>query len=799
MLLQILEGGLVKIQKSHRYIFLIAVCALLMVFFASSITTVAQASPTTYYVDATGGNDGNNGTSPSSAWKTISKVSNYHFNPGDSILFKRGEVWRERLVITNSGAPNNPINYGAYGNGAKPMLLGSVERNAESDWVNEGGNIWSTVIPKDGNELLPNPSFDEDTGGWTFSVGGGADAAFYRDTETYDSSPASVRIDCVDNNQGNGQMHFYYSGLSVTKNEWYILSFRAKASLPFNLYSHTPNLQKSGAVGDYWFIRSKPIPFPIGTEWATYAVYFCVDATADDGQIFFDLANIPNSGSLYIDTLSFQKCNKTPLYADVGNLIFDNEESVGAKIPNEEELDTQGEFWFDSNTGQLKIYSSNNPANYYSDIECALGSSRYRDIWDDEPIIYVMADYITIDDLDLRYSGGDGIWGQEVSNVTIRDCDISYCGGTYQYGTARMGNGVTFWEDTHNCRVEGCKIHEIYDAGVSNQGEETNIQSNIYYQNNIIGNCEYSFELWDHPESSKMQNIIFENNICIGAGFGWGHTQRVYPYGPYGWHVIMWAATAESDGIYITGNVFYESSKSCFSFWDDYWSGGVHKDAWANLTNFEMDYNYYYQKSGFMISYSETGENGYFMSEFSEYQNEKGHDIHSITNDKTLVQNAAQSKVSSEDVSFLNELFQQADETALNYRAAPYAPQNPQATVGDGYIILNWSVPRTDGGSPITNYAIYRGTTPGGEVLLTTISGILTYTDDTVTSGQIYYYKVSAINSVGESTSSDEVFATPMPQDSSPRNALFIIIGVVIGIGVVVTGVIIHIRKRKRQ
>jgi len=152
VLLQILEGGLVKIQKSHRYIFLIAVCALLMVFFASSITTVAQASPTTYYVDATGGNDGNNGTSPSSAWKTISKVNSYDFNPGDSILFKRGEVWRERLIVSSSGNSNNPIIFGAYGTGNKPLILGSVERNDASDWVNEGGNIWSTVIPKDGNE-----------------------------------------------------------------------------------------------------------------------------------------------------------------------------------------------------------------------------------------------------------------------------------------------------------------------------------------------------------------------------------------------------------------------------------------------------------------------------------------------------------------------------------------------------------------------------------------------------------------------------------------------------------------------
>lgn len=599
----------------------------------------------TYYVDATDGDDADSGTSPESAWKTIFEVNNHHFNPGDSILFKRGEVWRERLIVTNSGAPNNPISYGAYGTGAKPMLLGSVERNAESDWVTEGGNIWSTVIPKDGNELLPNPSFDESTEGWTFYSGGGTDAAFYRDTETYDSPPASVRFDCVDNNQGNGQMCFSCNGLSVTKNEWYVFSFRAKASLPFNLYQYTPSLQKSGVPMNYWFIRSKPTPFPIGTEWATYAVYFCADATADDGQIFFDLGNLPDGGSLYIDTLSFQRCDKAPLNADVGSLILNNEESVGVKVPNEEYLDTQGEFWFDSNTGQLKMYSTSNPADYYSDIECALGSSIYRDIWDDEPIIYIMADYTTIEDLDLRYGGGDGIWGQEVSNVIIRNCDISYCGGTYQHGTVRMGNGVTFWEETHDCRVEGCKIHEIYDAALSNQGEAPNTESKIYYLNNLIWNSEYSFEIWNRPEQSKMSDIYVENNVCIGAGFGWSHKQRD---DPHGWHLTLWANHSSTEDIYIRNNVFYEAAFAALYY-----------DTSDNPINMVLDYNCYYQASGDMMAFK--FDMPYTMDQFSEYQSEKGYDTNSTTHDKNVVKEAARAMVRDEDINLLNELFNITD------------------------------------------------------------------------------------------------------------------------------------------
>jgi fibronectin type 3 domain-containing protein len=100
-------------------------------------------------------------------------------------------------------------------------------------------------------------------------------------------------------------------------------------------------------------------------------------------------------------------------------------------------------------------------------------------------------------------------------------------------------------------------------------------------------------------------------------------------------------------------------------------------------------------------------------------------------------------------------------EVSATPRGPPEPPQNLIATAGDGYVDLNWDVPTNDGGSAITNYNIYRGTTSGGETLLTTIGDVLTYTDNSVTNDQTYYYQVSAVNSVGESALSNEAIATP--------------------------------------
>jgi len=104
---------------------------------------------------------------------------------------------------------------------------------------------------------------------------------------------------------------------------------------------------------------------------------------------------------------------------------------------------------------------------------------------------------------------------------------------------------------------------------------------------------------------------------------------------------------------------------------------------------------------------------------------------------------------------------------------APSAPRNLAATGGNAQVTLNWQAPSSDGGSPITNYKIYRGLVPGGESLLTTVGNVLTYTDAAVTNGIPYYYQVTAVNSPGEGAKSNEASATPSapPPPPSPPSA----------------------------
>jgi hypothetical protein len=99
----------------------------------------------TFYVDATGGIDTNDGLSPATAWKTVAKVNGSTFSAGDSILFKRGQVWNENLVPPSSGASGNPIVFDAYGTGEAPTLTGYVSLPASS-WTADIANVWKTSI-----------------------------------------------------------------------------------------------------------------------------------------------------------------------------------------------------------------------------------------------------------------------------------------------------------------------------------------------------------------------------------------------------------------------------------------------------------------------------------------------------------------------------------------------------------------------------------------------------------------------------------------------------------------------------
>jgi fibronectin type 3 domain-containing protein len=104
----------------------------------------------------------------------------------------------------------------------------------------------------------------------------------------------------------------------------------------------------------------------------------------------------------------------------------------------------------------------------------------------------------------------------------------------------------------------------------------------------------------------------------------------------------------------------------------------------------------------------------------------------------------------------------------------PSAPQSLAAAAGNGSVSLSWSAPASDGGSAITGYDVYRGTTAGGESTTPLAANVTprTFTDATAVNGTTYFYTVAAVNAVGASPPSNEASATPQATVPSAPSGL---------------------------
>jgi len=91
-----------------------------------------------------------------------------------------------------------------------------------------------------------------------------------------------------------------------------------------------------------------------------------------------------------------------------------------------------------------------------------------------------------------------------------------------------------------------------------------------------------------------------------------------------------------------------------------------------------------------------------------------------------------------------------------NELTVPVTPTNVSATAGTAQVSLTWT-----GTQGAIKYNIYRGTAQNTEVLLKSGVQDTSYSDTSLASGTTYYYKVTAVNSVGESPRSNETNATP--------------------------------------
>lgn len=100
-----------------------------------------QCKGTVYYV-SNDGDDSNDGKSPETAWKTLEQVKDATLQKNDTVLFRRGDVFRGSIWAKEG------VSYGAYGTGSKPVIQVSPYDGADpTKWKlyysgSKGEKIW---------------------------------------------------------------------------------------------------------------------------------------------------------------------------------------------------------------------------------------------------------------------------------------------------------------------------------------------------------------------------------------------------------------------------------------------------------------------------------------------------------------------------------------------------------------------------------------------------------------------------------------------------------------------------------
>jgi len=155
----------VKRPISKAFIILSLFAILLLGFSTFGFSTI-------YYVNtaADAGGDGTTQelTGEHCAFKTIAQVNAASPAAGSSILFNKGNEWREKLTVPTSGSDGSPITFGAYGSGNDPIINGA---DLVTTWSDEGSNVWSATLAtgpnivffdgtKGTNDVTPDTDYD---------------------------------------------------------------------------------------------------------------------------------------------------------------------------------------------------------------------------------------------------------------------------------------------------------------------------------------------------------------------------------------------------------------------------------------------------------------------------------------------------------------------------------------------------------------------------------------------------------------------------------------------------------------
>lgn len=438
---------------------------------------------TTYYIDPAG-NNANNGTSQSTPWATPEKITSTTLAPGSTVLFKRGAVYTDGFTVGQNGTAGNPIQFSAYGSGAKPVLSGM---RTLTNWTSQGGGIWS--CPHDSGSKLQMVTID----GVIRAMGKWPTTGFNTvATSSITNGSGGTSTGLISDNALNG---FNWTGAEVVirKRDW-VMDRCQVTGHSGNLISFSSDDQHIIQAGHGYFIQNHLGTLDAFGEWfynSTTKVLY-VHFGSDNPNTHVIKAAIPQT------LVSIQ--NRNYINIDNLNLIGSNEYHINMQ---------------DSNYCKL----TNNLM--------AQGGGDFVYGW--------YADYFRIEKNTLEDVHNTGMTFLNTINIAIRNNTIRRCGLMAGMGrnNNQQRNGIFAQGMSALSVIESNVIEHVGYCGITWKGDNLIIRKNI-----IDGFCETVTDgggIYTWEERDKFNRKVYENIVINGKGewLGSSHTSAYGAVGIY--------------------------------------------------------------------------------------------------------------------------------------------------------------------------------------------------------------------------------------------------------------------------
>ena len=517
----------------------------------------------TYYVDSVDGNDSRDGQTQSTAWRSIEKVNATRFNPGDTILFRRGRVWRSYLRVSSPGSSSARITYGAYGSGNKPVINVMEDIagwKTSGNWTGIGGGETVTSVRDVFESYFESGNFSE----WDLKVDSGNDlfitsnpkysgnyAAYFRYD---DQTPEYLQKSFDPVMEGSVSLWI----LVDVYDTWSTMSSTILRLLsPGGVEWMNGAIRKSGSEIQFFnrfrvwgdWNMSPWIKLTSDTQWHKIEIQFKIHSQEGYHKIYIDGKLVHSSYGLDTNAVNGQGVSQLQAGPSAslrsgtsGDIFLDNVRVSGAvtttittgpkvwsmslnynpvrvllsgteypRARTRDEVNATARWYYDSAAKRFYVYALSNPATYYSSIQFP-GHSPYA-------VFVPPYNYVTIQNLDIVGGYVMGVSVNGADHLIIENCDFGRYAG--RYGIMTLHNSPNTKTSNRgiirNCVVDsGKKFKMDFYPNYPEDGIKLYNGSNYWevYENTVRdwGHAGISIQA-DNTQFTSSYNKVYRNTI----------------------------------------------------------------------------------------------------------------------------------------------------------------------------------------------------------------------------------------------------------------------------------------------